>query len=196
VACFLGERGSTAKLGSNGHFVPCYPFPEEAVSSLARAVEYAENCKKPVGEVPKVRRHRTGQGAPYYRKGNEREQSTAVLAGGNRNLPIYSTATSSKTAPMALAKTPDEAAAAAAKMGFPVVVKLVSATITHKTDVGGVVVGVKSKNEVIKAFDTIKANLTKTGAAKRNAGRDGAEHGDRRHRNDCRGNTGPVHSGR
>jgi acyl-CoA synthetase (NDP forming) len=64
---------------------------------------------------------------------------------------------------MALAKTPDEAAAAAAKMGFPVVVKLVSATITHKTDVGGVVIGLKSKNEVLKAFDTIKANLTKLG---------------------------------
>jgi len=29
------------------------PLPEEAVSSLARAVEYAENCKKPVGKIPK-----------------------------------------------------------------------------------------------------------------------------------------------
>jgi len=50
-----------------------------------------------------------------------------------------------------------------ARLGFPVVVKLVSATITHKTDVGGVVIGLKSKNEVLKAFDTIKANLTKLG---------------------------------
>src|SRR5208283_3152121 len=68
-----------------------------------------------------------------------------------------------RLAPMAVVKTPDEAAAAASKMGFPVVVKLVSATITHKTDVGGVVIGLKSKNEVLKACDTIKANLMKLG---------------------------------
>jgi acetyltransferase len=48
-------------------------------------------------------------------------------------------------------------------MGFLVVVKLVSATITHKTDVGGVVIGLKSKVEVKRAFDTIRANLTKLG---------------------------------
>ncbi len=162
VACFLGERGSTAKLGSNGHFVPCYPFPEEAVASLARAVEYAENCKKPVGEIPKF---------PGLQRGKARRIIDKAMK-ENSQRPFWLRADETynllgcygiRLAPMAIAKTPDEAAAAAARMGFPVVVKLVSATITHKTDVGGVVIGLKSKNEVLKACDTIKANLMKLG---------------------------------
>jgi acyl-CoA synthetase (NDP forming) len=64
------------------------------------------------------------------------------------------------------AATGEEAAATAAKTGFPVVVKLNSATITHKTDVGGVVLNVKSAEEVKAAFKQIKANLTKLGREK------------------------------
>jgi acyl-CoA synthetase (NDP forming) len=64
---------------------------------------------------------------------------------------------------MSIAKTANEAADKAAKMGFPVVVKLNSATITHKTDVGGVVIGLKSRNEVKRAFDTIRGRLKKLG---------------------------------
>jgi acyl-CoA synthetase (NDP forming) len=64
------------------------------------------------------------------------------------------------------AATPEEAAATAAKTGFPVVVKLNSATITHKTDVGGVVLNVKSQEEVKTAFNQIKTNLAKLGREK------------------------------
>ena len=64
---------------------------------------------------------------------------------------------------MSIAKTAEEAAEVASSLGFPVVVKLVSATITHKTDVGGVVIGLRSKNEVKRAFDSIKAKLAKLG---------------------------------
>ena len=64
---------------------------------------------------------------------------------------------------MSIAKTPNEAADGLLAMGFPVVVKLVSATITHKTDVGGVIIGLRSKNEVKRAFDTIRGRLTKLG---------------------------------
>jgi acyl-CoA synthetase (NDP forming) len=56
-------------------------------------------------------------------------------------------------------------AAAAAKlasgMGFPVVLKIVSPEILHKTEAGGVLVGVKTPAEVRKGFDTIIANAKK-----------------------------------
>src|SRR5208337_4100846 len=52
-------------------------------------------------------------------------------------------------------------AAEAAKLGFPVVLKIVSPHILHKTEAGGVLVGVKTAPEAQKGFATIVANAKK-----------------------------------
>ena len=57
-----------------------------------------------------------------------------------------------------------DAAAIATAMGFPVVLKIVSPDILHKTEAGGVLVGVKSAEDVQKGFDTIIANAKKYNA--------------------------------
>jgi acetyl coenzyme A synthetase (ADP forming)-like protein len=49
----------------------------------------------------------------------------------------------------------------ASSMGFPVVMKIVSPDILHKTEAGGVLVGLKSAEEVAKGYDTIIANAKK-----------------------------------
>src|SRR5438132_370002 len=51
-----------------------------------------------------------------------------------------------------------DAAAIATSMGFPVVLKIVSPEILHKTEAGGVLVGVKDAEDVKKGYDTIIAN--------------------------------------
>jgi acyl-CoA synthetase (NDP forming) len=61
----------------------------------------------------------------------------------------------------AMAHTAAEAAKLAGEVGFPVVMKIVSPQILHKTEAGGVIVGVKSADEAHKAFDTIVANARK-----------------------------------
>src|SRR5262249_3034729 len=50
------------------------------------------------------------------------------------------------------ARTRDEAAAVAQEIGFPVVLKVLSADIAHKSEVGGVVLGLKSQDDVAKGF--------------------------------------------
>src|SRR5258708_12555127 len=57
-----------------------------------------------------------------------------------------------------------EAAKLAATMGFPVVLKIVSPEILHKTEAGGVLVGVKNADEAQKGYDTIIANAKKYNA--------------------------------
>ena len=57
-----------------------------------------------------------------------------------------------------VAKSPAEAAKLAGAMGFPVVLKIVSPEILHKTEAGGVLVGVKSAADVERGYDTIVAN--------------------------------------
>ena len=58
----------------------------------------------------------------------------------------------------ALAQSAAEAATAAAKVGFPVVMKIVSPQILHKTEAGGVVLGVKSAQEAEQAYTTLLTN--------------------------------------
>jgi acetyl-CoA synthetase (ADP-forming) len=60
-----------------------------------------------------------------------------------------------------LAKTEDEAVELAEKIGFPVVLKIVSPGIVHKSDVGGVAVGLKDAKSVREAFKQILASVKK-----------------------------------
>src|SRR5438132_3698970 len=60
-----------------------------------------------------------------------------------------------------VATTAADAAKIAGGMGFPVVLKIVSPEILHKTEAGGVMVGVKSADEAQKGFDTIMSNAKK-----------------------------------
>src|SRR5215469_4962116 len=57
-----------------------------------------------------------------------------------------------------LATSGTEAAALASTMGFPVVLKIVSPEILHKTEAGGVLVGLQNTDDVAKGFATIMAN--------------------------------------
>lgn len=69
------------------------------------------------------------------------------------------------TVPTFVADSLDKAIEYANKVGYPVVLKLYSTTITHKTDVGGVVLNIESPESVKSAFFTIKNSVTtKVGA--------------------------------
>jgi acetyl coenzyme A synthetase (ADP forming)-like protein len=60
-----------------------------------------------------------------------------------------------------VATSASEAARLAERLGFPVVLKIVSPEILHKTEAGGVLVGLKSADSVAKGFSTIMANARK-----------------------------------
>jgi acetyltransferase len=162
LVCFMGQRGFKARLGKAGSFVPCYPFPEDAVSALAKAVEYRELMTKPRGAVPRI-------------KGIKRERARGIIETAmsrNKQRPFWLSAEETvelldcygiRTVETAVAGSAGEAAGLAARTGFPVVVKLNSSTITHKTDVGGVVLDLNSKDEVKEAFNAIKKNLAVMG---------------------------------
>ena len=162
LACFMGQRGFKAKLGKAGSFVPCYPFPENAVLALAKAIEYRELMNKPRGSVPRI-------------KGIKREKARRIIETAmsqNKQRPFWLPAEKIadllncygiRIAGMSVAGSADEAATLAAQAGFPVVVKLNSSTITHKTDVGGVVLDLNSENEVRSSFNTIKNKLAAIG---------------------------------
>jgi acetyl coenzyme A synthetase (ADP forming)-like protein len=162
LACFMGERGFKTKLGTTGKFVPCFPFPEEAVAALARAIEYGEWRKRPKGAIPKLR-------------GLKRERAQKLIESAltsSPQRPLWLSAREIcdlldcygiRIAETVVATTPDEAVASAARQGYPVAVKLASSTLVHKTDVGGVALNLTSAQEVKQAFHDMQARLTEMG---------------------------------
>src|SRR5829696_10065078 len=60
-----------------------------------------------------------------------------------------------------VATSAQEATSLAERMGFPVVLKVVSPDILHKTEAGGVLVGLKTAQDVARAYDTILASAKK-----------------------------------
>jgi acetyltransferase len=71
-----------------------------------------------------------------------------------------------RTAGAGQAETASEAGNIAEKIGFPVVIKLVSSTITHKSDVGGVILDVMTREEAEASFNRIRDSLARIGREK------------------------------
>lgn len=61
--------------------------------------------------------------------------------------------------PYGIAKHPSEAVKIAESIGYPVAMKIVSPDISHKTDVGGVVLGISTPDDVARAFEQIIKNV-------------------------------------
>jgi acetyltransferase len=162
LACFMGERGFKAKLGSEGSYVPCYPFPEDAVSALAGAVSYNEWRKRPKGVIPRFAGLKKARARKLIEAAMSRSAQRPLWLSDSeiaRLLDCYGI----RFTETRIARTASEAAAVAARIGFPVAVKLASSTIVHKTDVGGVILDIRSEDEVIRAFESIRASLVKMG---------------------------------
>lgn len=162
LGCFIGQKGLSSQLGTHGHYIPLYTFPEEAILSLKRAAEYAEIRRKPRGKIPAI----TG-----IQKAKARRFIDEIVINGKdetfwlseEQIATLLSYFGIYQAEIAFAGTASEAKSTAARLGFPVAVKLASSTITHKTDVGGVILDVNSESEVEKAYNTIKRNLEKLG---------------------------------
>ena len=65
----------------------------------------------------------------------------------------------------ALAKSPQEAAQIASEIGYPVVLKIASPAVTHKSDIGGVLLGLRSEAELVAGYDGILGNARAHGIA-------------------------------
>ncbi|WDP89475.1 MAG: acetate--CoA ligase family protein [Desulfobacter sp.] len=138
------------------HRVPVYQFPESAARSLGALQESQKWLFRKI--------------LPQYELSCDREKAAGIIQGyldegrtvlgeldGNEILKCYGF----NTIPMALARTGEEAVKIAGDIGYPVVMKIVSRQILHKSDAGGVLVGVADEEAVRSGFQTIMDNAEK-----------------------------------
>jgi acetyl coenzyme A synthetase (ADP forming)-like protein len=164
LSCFMGAHGVPEGLRSlhEGH-IPSYAFPESAVMALARVLRYSRWRATPEGREVRfddfdmaAARTAVDSGLTRAKPGSSEwlnaEETRALL-----------TAAGIAVAPVELARTAGQAGLVAAKLGFPVAVKLASSTLTHKSDVGGVVLGLENEEQVRRAFADIGRRLDDKG---------------------------------
>ncbi|HMM39872.1 MAG TPA: acetate--CoA ligase family protein, partial [Desulfovibrio sp.] len=146
--CYMGKmRVDPGRRMLQEAGIPCYSFPESAIKSIEAMYlysawkqkgqpEYAE-IKGDTGKVRSLLKQVRASGATEVVEFQAQEVLRAY------NLPTPKTV---------LAKSSDEAVAAAEAIGYPVVLKIASPQISHKSDVGGVKVNIQDAEGVRKMF--------------------------------------------
>lgn len=141
----------------NAANIPTFPYPDTAVRVFTYMWRYSQVLRS-IYETPTL-----ASDLPP-----DRDTVNRLLAGARAAGRTLLTESESKevlaayhipTVQTLNATSADEAARFADTIGYPVVVKLLSEVITHKTDVGGVILNLHNADEVRAAFDRIHANV-------------------------------------
>lgn len=162
VACLMGAHGVLAgreSLRQRG--IPSFTFPEAAAVALSRIAAYAEWREQPEGTIP-VFADIDRAGARRIAQDASKTVNHTGWLSTDASCAILE-AYGVKTAPTRFATSADEAAELARGIGFPVAVKLASGTLTHKSDVGGIRLGLTSEAAVRDAFFAIEGQLRQSG---------------------------------
>jgi len=145
--------------------IPTFEYPDDAAQAFTYMWQSMSNLKT-LYETPSLP---DDNGA-----GPDREKAKAIIDHARETGRDLLTEAESKqllaaygipTTPTLIASTAKEAGKMAAELGFPVVVKLHSETITHKTDVGGVKLNLQDAAAVEAAFDAIQKSVSELAGA-------------------------------
>jgi acetyltransferase len=161
LASWMGEDAGFPLSTNTQKKVPVYHFPEGAVDVFLKMYNYSENIEL-LYETPSNIPREFSPNVEKARKildqaiANGRDQLTEIEA--KELLSFYGMpATRSQ-----LATTEDEAVSLAMEMGYPVVMKIVSPDIGLKTDIGGVMLNIRSDEAVREAYQSIIQRVKKS----------------------------------
>ena len=163
LTVFMSSRGAPPLLSSGPRGrIPSYGFPEDAALALAAAERYGRWRQRPRGtpltfgafarDAIRAVIDRALEGADEPRWLRVKDLSAVLRAAG---IPFAET----------LEVTPDEAVAAAERMGYPLVAKVSGEAILHKSDIGGVITGLKSSGAIREALRDLDTRTRAAGVA-------------------------------
>lgn len=156
---FMASRGIPSILTDGEIRVPSFPFPEAAAAALARAVEYGMWLDTPPED-------------PFSLPEARKEEAALVVAGALRRGPGWlepeevAQVLSCYDIPLVrtvLAGDPAEAGEVAEALGGRVALKAVAPGLVHKTEVGGVALGLEGRKAVEEAASRMAARVSAAG---------------------------------
>jgi acetyltransferase len=155
LTCWLGEedvREARDLLRRNG--IPSSPTPEHSVATFMYMNQYARNLELlyetpeefPIGQITNKESL-----LKIIKEAKENERDVLTEPESKKFLEAYGIPTATAN----IAKTELEAVEVARKIGYPIVMKILSPSITHKTDVNGVLLNIGSDSQVINSFNEL-----------------------------------------
>jgi acyl-CoA synthetase (NDP forming) len=151
LGAFMGEE--RAKAGEDvlaSYHIPNYKFPEQAARAFAAMRDYIAARDRPDAEYATFEADKDAVVKVF-----ETARSEGRVSVGELEARAVAEAYGLRLPASRLAATAEEAVAIASEIGYPVVLKIASPDILHKTDVGGVKVDLRSATDVRDAFDLI-----------------------------------------
>lgn len=151
ICCFLGEAEITKCYQSFADYqLPQFNYPSQAVNVLGQMAKYsALTINKKVSASKSSGLKVSKKVAEIVSKGNLTEQDCREALSAY-DFPLH------KAEVVANA---DEGIKLAKKIGYPLAIKVVSEQVVHKSDVGGVKIGVSNDEELVKAISEIENNI-------------------------------------
>ncbi len=153
LACVMGDESvPEARLILQGNNIPMYVYPETPGAVLAAMLSYKKWLQaipvepKPFSDVDKAAVQKILASASFSSLGEAQTRPLLEAYG----IPVVSGA---------YAASVEEAVAAASKLGYPLVMKIVSPDILHKSDVGGIRLNLASEDQVAAEFDKLIADI-------------------------------------
>ena len=156
-----GDEVAAGEAILNRADIPTFAYPDTAAMVFTSMWQYSENLRA-LYETPEP------SADPADLESGRAKAATMIEAVKKTGRTILTEAESKDllgcygipTVITKIAKTEAAAAKVAKEIGFPIVLKLYSETITHKTDVGGVQLNLKDEADVRRAFNDIKTAVT------------------------------------
>lgn len=161
LTCFMDSAAARPALIPGGERLPNYPFPENAARVLGKLAHYAEWRRRPPGLIPEFDDIDPAGARLVCRRAVE-QRGECWLKGAE--LRAVLTAFKLPLAAGAIAPSAEEAVRLARQVGYPVALKLASATIVHKTEAGGVELHLRDDDAVRRAFQAIRSRVLEIGS--------------------------------
>ncbi|MHB1016374.1 MAG: acetate--CoA ligase family protein [Coriobacteriia bacterium] len=151
LAVFMGDRTvAQAESELRAHGVPNYAFPERAIATLGAMQRHAYRRAQRASAPREIEADRQ-----VVRDAIDHAREAGRTFITESSADRIASAFGLRTPTSGLARDLTEARALAARIGFPVVMKIASPDVLHKSDIGGIVFDIASVDEVEVAYDAI-----------------------------------------
>lgn len=153
-----GEEIEEARKLFSRNDIPCYDTPEKAVKTYMYMYKYKRNLEllyETPAELPIDLAPPKNHLKILIRRALNEKREVLTEDEAERFLKVYGIPTPDG----GLARSTGEAILLASKIGYPVALKIISPDIIHKTDVGGVILGINNESELRDAFNKLLNNI-------------------------------------
>lgn len=154
IGVFMTDGDFFSSLSETDFDIPFFMYAEEAVDALSQLCRQSVWAKRPAGVSPVFPVNKEAVAAIFQKAAKENRTELTTQESLDA-VAAYGVCVCSDI----LAKSEEEAVAAARQIGYPVVMKITSKKTSHKTDIGGVRVNITSDEQLRREYQDILKNL-------------------------------------